>query len=257
MIATLRLLLQAARAWLPASGANVGIIHAFALGDQLALRPLCKPLGSNRVNNYAKRFWGWVNEFRGCWGGLDAVNIWPSCFRHPRDFMVFKAPGRTVHAAQRLLDFGTRTCTWRGEKGTASHLQRRDVKGEGEKRDQKSESSSRRQEEERRQENKTAPKTALPFAALQTKNSHLESFFFASGRGCKLCSKRCRGVPGEPSPWLSQAKQLPLHTRSGPCGAAFDQKRSKFLLRWSLGRQSPIFSQFCRFFFPSWLVGVK
>lgn len=52
MTATLRLLLQAARAWLPASSANVGIIHAFELGDQLALQPLCEPLGSNHVNNY-------------------------------------------------------------------------------------------------------------------------------------------------------------------------------------------------------------
>lgn len=90
----LQLLLKSSRAWLPVNHANVGIIHVSALSNELdkAWPLFCSPPAGNPVNNYAKRVCSWVNGFRGC---LGALNMCPSCFRHPSAFVVCRALGRT------------------------------------------------------------------------------------------------------------------------------------------------------------------
>lgn len=173
--------------------------------------------------------------------------------RASQSFSGLQSPGED--GPRCLLDFGIGMRTWRGEKGTASHRRRRDMKGEGEKRDQKSEAAAGGKKKKGSGRTRPLPKypSRLPYRRPKTR---AWKAFFAGGRGCKLCSKRCRGVPGEPSPQPSPVKRLLPHTPRGPCGALSDQKRSEFLLRWSLGRQNPIFSHFYRFFFsplPGWL----
>lgn len=139
-----------------------------------------------------------------------------------------------------------------GERNRISPLKERH---EGEGREERSKKVKQQQEARRRKATGEQDLSQnIPPVCRTTDQKRVLGRLFCEGRGCKLCSKCYLGVPGEPSPRLHQAKQLPLHTWSGPCGAVFDQKNSKFLLRWSLEQQSLLFSQFCCFFF-SFLAG--
>lgn len=96
------------------------------------------------------------------------LNIWPFCFSHPRVFMAFKALGRMVQTATRLLDLETGMWPQQGKRSCISPPKERH---EGRRRGERSKQVRQQQEarEERQQENKTSPKISLVFPAPQTK----------------------------------------------------------------------------------------
>lgn len=70
-------------------------------------------------------------------------------FQSPRE------DGPNCHTSHGFADWDVATA---GEKGAASHLQRRDMKGEGEERDQNKRGSSRRQEKKGGRRTRPVPK---------------------------------------------------------------------------------------------------
>lgn len=169
----------------------------------------------------------------------------PSCSRHPSAFVVCRALGRTpsYEAYPWFLHQDAHT-----EGGEENHISPPKQRHEGRGRAERSKpwSSSRRQGEERSQENKTAPKISLQFAALKTKNSHLEGFFKGE-RLTALLQALPRG------PWGAR-------TACPECSLCLMGNGAEFLwdgVWWGTASSvAPVFSHFC-LFLPSQLVWVN
>lgn len=178
----LKFFLQAAWAWLPANQTKGGIIHIFVLywlssGHCFAafLEAACKSFHQKSVGPNE-----WIQRT------LGALNICPSCFRHPHIFMVCKVLGRTLSCC-------APPGFWHVERGGENHIS--PPKQRHERRKSREIKAMKWQQEAGRRNipGEQAGSQNIPCCAvLKTKNLCLEGF--SKGRGCELCSNCCLGV---------------------------------------------------------------
>ena len=117
---------------------------------------------------------------------LGALNICPSCFRHPHIFMVCKVLGRTLSCC-------APPGFWHVERGGENHIS--PPKQRHERRKSREIKAMKWQQEAGRRNipGEQAGSQNIPCCAvLKTKNLCLEGF--SKGRGCELCSNCCLGV---------------------------------------------------------------